>query len=162
MAGPASISLPSCARPGYIMQIPKCDRCLVDADNGHLPTSGLENSSFCNSKTNDSARNVIFCHQSSSACSVTRTEMTRSSKLNTNQESRDRRRLHNCSIGRGSPQLKCTQRKLPDLTAHLLKVKTKPILTPKTTTKGEERGGSKREHSCLVLICLETLFGYRI
>ena len=26
--------------------------------------------------------------------------MTRSSKLNTNQESRDRRRLHNCSIGR--------------------------------------------------------------
>ena len=62
------------------------------------------------------------------------------------------------SKGSGSLQLKCTQRKLPDL----LNVKAKSILTPKTTTEGQERGGSKREHSCLVLICLVTLFGYRI
>ena len=84
--------------------------------------------------------------------------MARSSKLKTHHKSRVTSEDYTtASKGSGSLQLKCTQRKLPDL----LKVKTKSILTPKTTTEGQERGGSKREHSCLVLICQETLFGYR-
>ena len=63
--GPFLISLPGCARPGFITLIPKCDRRLVDADNGHLPTSGLENSLFATAKRTTLRGNLIFCHHSS-------------------------------------------------------------------------------------------------
>ena len=55
-----------------------------------------------------------------------------------------------------------TQHKLPHLTAHLMKHKTKSILRPRTTSEGQKRMISKREHPCLVLFSLEIMFAYSI
>ena len=52
-------------------------------------------------------------------------EKVGSSKLKTHHESRVAREVHNYSIGSRSLKLKSTQGKLPELTAHLLKVKDK-------------------------------------
>ena len=80
MTQPVLISLPGYARPGIIMLIPKCDWLLVDADNGHLPTSEVENIYFATAKRTARRVNVmLFCHHLSLACSVTRTWMNRSS-----------------------------------------------------------------------------------
>ena len=117
------ISLPSCESPSFVMLIPKCDWLLVDAYNGHLLTSGVENSSFATA-TQTSLRGIwFFCHHSSSACSVTRTGMTRSSnwKLVMNPV----RHAKTTQLPHRSLQLKRTQKKLRDFTAHLMKVETK-------------------------------------
>ena len=48
--------------------------------------------------------------------------------------------------------------KLPRLTAHLMKHKTKSILRPRTTSEGQKWMILKREHPCLVLFPLEIMF----
>ena len=48
--------------------------------------------------------------------------------------------------------------KLPCLTAHLTKHKTKSILRPRTTSEGQKWMISKHEHPCLVLFPLEIMF----
>ena len=51
--------------------------------------------------------------------------MAQSSELKTHHESRATGKVHNFSVASGSLQLKSTQRKLLDLTVHLLKTKIK-------------------------------------
>ena len=89
MTDPVLISLPGCVRPCCMMLMPQCAWLPVDADNGHFPTNGLENSSFATAKRTTLRMNFLcYCHHSSSACSVTWTWMNRSSKLKTHYESR--------------------------------------------------------------------------
>ena len=60
--------LPGCVRSCFITLITNCDGLLVDADNGHLPTSRLENSSFATAKRTTLRVNVMFlCHDSTTA-----------------------------------------------------------------------------------------------
>ena len=86
--GPSFDSLPSCARPGFFMLIPKTWLTSCWCRQWPLAYQWTWKLFFATAKQTTLHGTWLFCNYSSSACSVTCTWMARNSTLKTHHESR--------------------------------------------------------------------------